>query len=56
MEMVTNAINLIPLLGVIKPKVLVGVTGAFPTFSLQFEAEVDLIALHELFRSLTDGD
>lgn len=56
MEMVANAINLIPQLVAIKPKAIIGVTGPFPTFSLQFEVEAEMIGLHELFRALTDGD
>jgi hypothetical protein len=56
MEMVTNAINLIPQLAAIKPKAVIGFTGPFPTLSLQFEVEVELMALHELFRRLTEGD
>lgn len=56
MEMVADAINLIPQLVAVKPKAVIGVTGPFPTFSLQVEVEADMIGLHELFRALTDGD
>jgi hypothetical protein len=56
MEMVANAINLIPQLVAIKPKAVIGVTGPFPTFSLQFEVEAEMIGLHELFRALIDGE
>ena len=53
MELVTNAINRIPQLISVKPKASIGVSGPFPTFSLQLEIETESIALHELFRVLT---
>jgi hypothetical protein len=52
MELVVNAIKVIPKLVALKPKPSIGVSGPFPTFSLSFELEVDSITLHDLFNDL----
>ena len=52
MEIVTNAIKVIPKLVSIKPKPSIGLSGPFPTFSLQFDLEAESITIHELFHEL----
>jgi len=53
MEIVVNAIKIVPTLVSIKPKPSVGLSGPFPTFSLQFDLEAESITIHELFHALT---
>jgi hypothetical protein len=52
MEIVANAIKAIPKFMAIKPKPAIGLSGPFPTFSLQFELEAESMTIHELFREL----
>lgn len=52
MEIVTNAIKVIPKLVSIKPQPSIGLSGPFPTFSLQFDLEAESITIHELFHEL----
>jgi hypothetical protein len=52
MELLINAIKVIPKLIALKPKPSIGLAGPFPTFSLSFELEADSITLHELFNDL----
>jgi hypothetical protein len=53
MEIVTNAIKASPKWVSLKPKPSIGLAGAFPTFSLEFELEAESITLHDLFEQLT---
>jgi hypothetical protein len=53
MELVTNAIKVIPRLVSLKPKPSIGLSGPFPTFSLEFELEAESITIHELFEVLS---
>ena len=52
MELVVNAIKVIPKLVALKPKPSIGLSGPFPTFSLSFDIEAESIPLHELFKDL----
>jgi hypothetical protein len=52
MDLVTEAIALIPQLATVKPKASIGITGPFPTFDLQFEIEGPSFTIHELFQAL----
>lgn len=52
MEMVINAMKQIPHLISLKPKAQIGVTGPFPSFSVQIDIEVEPVTLHEFFRAL----
>lgn len=52
MEIVANAIKMIPKLVSLKPKPSIGLSGPFPTFSLQFDLEAESITIHELFHEL----
>jgi hypothetical protein len=53
MEIVANAIKVVPKLIAIKPAPSIGLSGAFPTFSLEFDLEAESITIHELFHELT---
>jgi hypothetical protein len=55
MEIAINAIKVIPKLVAIKPKPSIGLSGPFPTFTLQFELEAESITIHELFNDLKAG-
>jgi hypothetical protein len=55
MEIAINAIKAVPKLVAIKPKPSIGLSGPFPTFSLQFELEAESITIHELFNDLKAG-
>ncbi len=44
-EIVTNAIKMIPKLVEIKPSLVLGWTGPFPSVSLSFDLEADLISI-----------
>jgi hypothetical protein len=55
MEIAINAIKVIPKLVALKPKPSIGLSGPFPTFSLQFELEAESMTIHELFNDLKAG-
>jgi hypothetical protein len=55
MEIVLNAIKLVPKLVSIKPQPSIGLSGPFPTFSLEFDLEAEAITIHEFFHDLTEG-
>jgi hypothetical protein len=55
MEIVANAIKVIPKLMSIRPKPSIGLAGPFPTFDLQFELEAESITIHELFHDLAES-
>lgn len=55
MEIAINAIKVIAKLVAIKPKPSIGLSGPFPTFTLQFELEAESITIHELFNDLKAG-
>jgi hypothetical protein len=48
-----NAAKHIPALLKLKPKPIIGITGAFPSLSFQFDIEMDGISIQELFRVLS---
>jgi len=52
MEILANAIKVVPKLVSIKPKPSIGLSGPFPTLSLQFDLEAESITIHELFHDL----
>ncbi len=52
MEIVANALKVVPKLVSIKPKPSIGLSGPFPTFSLEFDLEAESITIHELFHEL----
>ena len=51
-EIVMNAVKIIPKLVEIKPNIIIGWTGPFPTFSLSFDLQADSISIHDLFNDL----
>jgi hypothetical protein len=55
MEIVANAIKVSSKLISIKPKPSIGLSGPFPTFSLEFDLEAESITIHELFHDLKEG-
>jgi hypothetical protein len=55
MEIVVNAIKVIPKFASLKLKPSIGVAGAFPTFHLQFELDAESVTIHELFHDLLDS-
>jgi hypothetical protein len=55
MQIIINALKVIPRLVALKAKPSIGMAGLFPTFSLEFELEAEGITLDELFRMLTES-
>jgi hypothetical protein len=54
-EIVVNAIQVVPKFASLKLKPSIGIAGAFPTFHLQFELEAEAVTIHELFHDLFDS-
>lgn len=52
MELVAHAIRASSKLVAIKPKPSIGLSGPFPTFSLEFDLEAESISIYELFQEL----
>jgi hypothetical protein len=51
-EIVMNAVKLIPKLVEITPDLVIGWTGPSPNISLSFDLEADSISIHDLFNAL----
>jgi hypothetical protein len=52
MELVANAVKVVPNFVSLKPKPSIGLAGPFPTFDLQFDLEAESLTIHELFHDL----
>jgi hypothetical protein len=52
MEIVANAVKVVPKFVSLKPKPSIGLAGPFPTFDLQFDLEAESLTIHELFHDL----
>lgn len=52
MEIVANAVKVLPKFVSLKLKPSIGLAGPFPTFDLQFDLEAEPVTIHELFHDM----